>query len=793
MFSGACFGYAPWVKSIGPYRLLAELGRGGAGVVYRALDERDGRQVALKTLTELDALGVERFRREATLLRDLEHPNLVRVLDVHLEPPVPYLACELVEGETLAERVARDGPLPWEEAVRLVREVAAGLAEAHARGLLHRDVKPANVLLAPEGPKLADFGAVKDFGQESLTQTGAVIGTPSYMAPEQATGDKHRLSPRTDVYGLSATLFFALTGKPPFKGESLMATLTAVLGNPPPRPSRWISDLPPALDALCVRGLAKDPPRRPASPLALRAALDDLSHGAPPAIARYAIAAAVLACLAVGALVGVRWDRDSTAPATDEPRSVAEQIEALVEQAEQLQRREEDFEGARRLYTQAVELDPSFGEGFARRAYTWIGQGNRDDTLAEVLVHVETDCDRALAADPDCALGLAVRAYCWSRLGKASLAATAFEEAVALDPQHPEVYSKRGIAAFYAGRKQEALRDLDRAIALEPDDANLVLNRALIALDAGGTPQAALEGISRAIALEPTYSQAYEKRAEVLQTAGRTAEALEDYGRAIEANPRNLSAREKRAELNREQGDHAASLPDYDVCVANRPDDPWLHRRRAEAFYKLGRYEEALQDFERAATLEPGVAVLHVERGNVLQLLERPEEALAAYRDALAADPMNLLHTERLALLYRSLGRKAEALEVVDEAVLRSPQEGAGYLLRARLRVLLERYHEALDDYERALLLLSPAAQVHFELGKLHTQLRDPASALQQLDRALALDSAHQQAYALRGEHYAAQGRVDEARADLQRALELAPDTAEAERLLGRLQQLAPR
>jgi len=313
LFSGECFGYAPWVKSIGPYRLLAELGRGGMGVVYRALDERDGRQVALKALLELDALGLERFRREATLLQDLEHPNLVRVLDVHLDPPVPYLACELVEGQTLAERVARDGPLPWEEAVRLVRQVAAGLAEAHARGLLHRDVKPANVLLAPGGPKLADFGAVKAFGQESLTQTGALVGTPSYMAPEQATGDKHRLSPRTDVYGLSATLFFALTGKPPFKGETMIDTLNAVLGSPPPRPSRWVADLPPALDALCMQGLAKDPPQRPASPLALRAALADLSQGAAPRASRYVAVAVVLACLGVGMLAGVLWGREGAA------------------------------------------------------------------------------------------------------------------------------------------------------------------------------------------------------------------------------------------------------------------------------------------------------------------------------------------------------------------------------------------------------------------------------------------------------------------------------------------------
>ncbi|MCA8921400.1 MAG: serine/threonine protein kinase, partial [Planctomycetes bacterium] len=262
-------------KHLGPYALEAELGRGGMGTVYRARDTRSGRAVALKTLTDVSAnlAQLERFRLEAEALRGLVHPHLVEVLDLSLAPPQPYAVFELVEGETLAARVKREGPLPWPTAARIASEVASGVAAAHERGLLHRDLKPDNVLLGPAGAKLADFGLVKDLDRETLTQSGATLGTPSYMAPEQIGSQKDRWGPPTDVYGLAATLYFALTGRPPFTGPTTVAILHAVLQDAPPQPSALAPDVPRWLDAVCLRGLAKENAERFPSAIAFRLAL----------------------------------------------------------------------------------------------------------------------------------------------------------------------------------------------------------------------------------------------------------------------------------------------------------------------------------------------------------------------------------------------------------------------------------------------------------------------------------------------------------------------------------------
>ncbi|MCA8920484.1 MAG: serine/threonine protein kinase [Planctomycetes bacterium] len=264
------------MSQLGPYALEAELGRGGMGIVLRARDTRDGRTVALKTLLDpnVDVDQLERFRREATALDGVTHPNLVQILDAHIGPPRPYVVFEFVEGGTLKTLVERDGPLPWVEAVRLLLDVAAGVTAVHAHGALHRDVKPDNVLLGQGGAKLADFGLVKVLDKQTLTRSGSVMGTPSYLSPEQTSAERGAWSPSTDVYGMSATLYYALTGKPPFWGPTTVATLVAVLEQPPPSAREHAPTVPEWLDAVCRRGMAKDPAQRYRSAEAFRAALE---------------------------------------------------------------------------------------------------------------------------------------------------------------------------------------------------------------------------------------------------------------------------------------------------------------------------------------------------------------------------------------------------------------------------------------------------------------------------------------------------------------------------------------
>jgi serine/threonine protein kinase len=233
-------------RTIGRYEILGEIARGGMGVVFKAHEPTLGRDVALKVLLNPDP--DPRFFQEAKAAAALRHRGIVAIDDVGKDPAGrDYLVMELVEGESLQQRIRRDGPLPIDEAVQITLQLCDALAYAHARGVIHRDLKPHNVLLTPAGvAKLTDFGLGKVLNQsQSLTQTGEVMGTPAYMPPEQAEGDKAAMGPCADVYSLGATLYALLAGRPPFRAPTAMNLLHAVLTKAPEPLSKHRPDVPP--------------------------------------------------------------------------------------------------------------------------------------------------------------------------------------------------------------------------------------------------------------------------------------------------------------------------------------------------------------------------------------------------------------------------------------------------------------------------------------------------------------------------------------------------------------------
>jgi tRNA A-37 threonylcarbamoyl transferase component Bud32/tetratricopeptide (TPR) repeat protein len=266
-------GSAQWPRVPG-YEVLGELGRGGMGVVYKARHLGLNRIVALKMVLAGAHAGSEgrlRFLAEAAAVAALRHPNIVQVYDFSKYDDLPYMALEYVDGGTLSNML-RDGlPLPG-EAARLVEQLARGMATAHAQGIIHRDLKPHNVLLQKEGlvPKITDFGLAKNVeGGPGLTQTGAVMGTPSYMAPEQAWGHSKDIGPLVDVYALGAILYELLTGRPPFRGSTVQETLEQVRHTDPVAPSRLQPRCPRDLETVCLKCLNKETRKRYSSAQAL--------------------------------------------------------------------------------------------------------------------------------------------------------------------------------------------------------------------------------------------------------------------------------------------------------------------------------------------------------------------------------------------------------------------------------------------------------------------------------------------------------------------------------------------
>ncbi len=347
------------LRYLGDYELMDEIARGGMGVVWRARQVSLDRVVAVKMLLAgslADAAAVQRFLREAEAAASLAHPNIVAIHEVGRAGDQHYYSMDYVPGPSLAGLVA-SGPIPAPRAVRLASTIARAVDFAHRRGILHRDLKPHNVLMDGDSPRIADFGLARSIdGAGRLTESGAVLGSPSYMPPEQALGRLDRVGPASDVYGVGAILYEMLTGRPPFAGATSAEVVHRLVDEPPVPPRRIDARIPADLETICLKCLEKLPERRYPTAGALADDLDRFAAGAPIVARRpsaparagrwmarnpwtlCALAAVLLVC-ATGALYGLwaenerlRWSQahPETGAVSAEEGARADALEGLA-------------------------------------------------------------------------------------------------------------------------------------------------------------------------------------------------------------------------------------------------------------------------------------------------------------------------------------------------------------------------------------------------------------------------------------------------------------------------------
>jgi serine/threonine-protein kinase len=667
------------------YTLERELGRGGMATVYLAHDRKHDRPVALKVLDpDLGAaLGTERFRREIATAARLQHPHVLPVFDSGEAAGRLWFSMPYVEGESLRDRLARERQLPVAEAVRIAYEAAQGLHYAHRHGIVHRDVKPENILLTEDGNTLvADFGIARaleasgddatDARAERLTGTGLAIGTPAYMSPEQSAGERE-VDARSDVYSLGAVLYEMLVGEPPFTGPTPQAVMAKRLATQAPSTRVTRPGVPPALDAVVARALATAPTDRYATAADFAQALDAIIGG-PPGVAEASPAPTrrlnpALAFLLVGVLLGsgvlFAWSR-SRASAAAGGAAPAAVTRLAVLPFENLGRPEDAYvaEGIADEIRAKLSAVPGM-QVIARASSNDYRRSTKSPQVIAQELGVRYLLTGTVRSEPGAA-GHSARLRVSPELVEVSVGAAPVSRwQQGFNAELTDVFAMQSdIAGQVAGAMDVALGGGTRALMAEAPTRNPAAYdaylRAGAAMDAYSTValRRSLGYYTQAVALDSTFADAWAERA-------RTAAQL--YFNGV---PTPELAREARTSTDR--------------ALALAPDRSGAHFALGEYYVRvLHDYPRGLAEYQAASRLDPGNAELLSQIGATEQFLGRGADAVRDAQRAAALDPRSGIAMRRLSFALLWARRYPEARAAADRTVALAPGRASSVQTRA--------------------------------------------------------------------------------------------------------------
>jgi tetratricopeptide (TPR) repeat protein len=648
-------------STISHFRIIEPIGAGGMGIVYRAEDTRLGREVALKlplASQQIDERGRARFLREAHAAGALDHPNLCGVYEVgESEDGWLFLAMALHAGETLKARIAREGPLAVGDALDIARQVALGLAFAHDAGVIHRDLKPGNVMVLPDGTaKILDFGLAKLTDLGDTTSGVGTLGTAGYMAPEQVRGQV--VDARADLWSLGALLYEMLTGARAFRGDDAVSMVHAILHADAPRPSSLRPAIPPAVDTLVAELLQKDRAHRYPSAGGLAADLDAIQRGETPTVRRRVPSRALawlrsrrsraaLSVLAIGVIVSAVAAARLLAPLLQPHPTANDEAYRFYLRGREYERTG-PIAAADTLYRRALALDSGFALARARLAVVHLTYTHRPDEArleqgrAAATAALRTrpgladahyalglywqrrnDHTRALAELARARKGLDESSHLHAAIGESYRGLGRWEEAIielerAMQLDSSNMRFAPALAVTYGRlrRYAESQRTWSRYIALTPDAYGFMLIKGWSYTRWNGTSDTLDAALRR---LPPdwddggmaTFGRVYVARlrrrpADVLTALAASRHTVSEDDRLY--RPHSLLRGMTYADL----GDSARALAEFDSAramlvdsLAAHPDDPRLHIALGMALAGLGRREDAIRAAERSMALAP--------------------------------------------------------------------------------------------------------------------------------------------------------------------------------------------
>jgi serine/threonine-protein kinase len=722
------------------YRIERELGGGGMSRVFVATEIALDRKVVIKVLPPEMAAGVnvERFRREIQLAASLQHPHIVPLHAAGQAGDLFYYTMPLVEGETLRARIARESEMPVADAVRFLRDVADALAHAHSHGVVHRDIKPDNVLISGRHALVTDFGVAKAIsestGQSSLTSAGLALGTPAYMAPEQAAADPH-VDHRADIYAVGALAYEVLSGRPPFIGPSPQTVLAAHVTQAAEPISSRRPACPPALAALVMRCLEKKPADRWQSAEELVRQLELMatpSGGlapttAVPAAKRPRLGRVWIAGIAAAAvLTAGAWLLRSRAAASSSAAGRSIAVLPLANVGGDAQQ-EYFSDGMTDELASALGRIPGLRVASRTSSYAFkgkttdvgqIGRALNVETVLEGTVRRAGERLRVSVQLTKVSDGLAL----WSETYERPTADVfqvqddvAKSVVSALSPTlgpHQAAAEVAGIATrgtdnlqaydlylrgqhLWHSRRLDGLRQavnhFTQAVTLDPNFARAYGWLALtwVLLPSYGNAQfietvpKAQEAAGRALALDSTVAEARVALASANLQLGRYAEAERAFRDAIRVAPRYPTAHHWYGTLLWTVGRTQESVEQYSMARDLDPLSPIISANLGIALARLGRRDEAIASAHRAIELAPSVIAMHTNAAVMWEYLGEADSSLAAYRVATGLEPDSPLGFTNFGGYALKQRRFGEALTAGDSVIARFPHLPGGYLLRA--------------------------------------------------------------------------------------------------------------